>query len=582
MLRQNKTERGEEMRLELNEKKSVEIIKVVMAITTVFLPFLTGLLNDVTATYLLLTVFCGVFAIRLIKSAKAGVSVLTLIGLCLTAYSVLSSLWVDNREGHMLYVSGLLLTAVFTSVLTDYYVHADNTTRRFSYMLTMSGVVCAAGSMCDWLINIVPYGNGKNLTFGFENSEFLAIFMLLSIISSVSLLKNNARTRKIIIRCSLVLMVFVFFLTAGFVAWMLVILTAVLLVVRNFYTKLFFPAGLCAVVVFSVTVISVALSGGRGIVFREVYGFGIESFFGNGGGFFAAKEIFLSVPSTETTSGLLAYITAASGVFGLGVCVILFIINAISFNKLRDFPSLFALLVTVPLMFLPFGGICTILFYFGLMLFNISNWKTGAFRTVTVRQKMKVKRMLVASFAVLAMTVPVLTGNIVANYADMCFKDGEFSSAFDFYKVASSINLTDAHSCYMAVISMKNGNLIQNNSQCAHEMIDKAIEREPDNLKFRKEKALLYELSGEYDKAAKLYSDAARRAKTGDEYNLMLAKVLFHKIEEYPKGSIESRNIHNEISQLAGKTDNIEIKKEINDIADKAQPFTKGEIIDEK
>ena len=109
-------------------------------------------------------------------------------------------------------------------------------------------------------------------------------------------------------------------------------------------------------------------------------------------------------------------------------------------------------------------------------------------------------------------------------------------------------------------------------------LIDNAIKREPDNLEHIKEKALIYKTTGDFSKAAQQYRYAIRKAINDDEYNLLLSDVLYDLIKLYPKGSVESREIYNEILTIAQNTENLDFRKQINDIADKALVFKKGEI----
>ena len=63
-----------------------------------------------------------------------------------------------------------------------------------------------------------------------------------------------------------------------------------------------------------------------------------------------------------------------------------------------------------------------------------------------------------------------------------------------------------------------------------------------------------------------------------DNYNLSLAKVLYKIVKKYPKGSSETKRAYEEIIMIAQSTENLEQRKEINDIADKALSYTKEEL----
>ena len=49
-----------------------------------------------------------------------------------------------------------------------------------------------------------------------------------------------------------------------------------------------------------------------------------------------------------------------------------------------------------------------------------------------------------------------------------------------------------------------------------------------------------------------------------------------------PKGSSETKRAYEEIVAIAQMTDNLNLRKEIDDIADKALGYTKGDLTNEK
>ena len=71
-------------------------------------------------------------------------------------------------------------------------------------------------------------------------------------------------------------------------------------------------------------------------------------------------------------------------------------------------------------------------------------------------------------------------------------------------------------------------------------------------------------------------------AKVNEKYNLALSKTLYKIVQKNPKGSSETKRAYEEILTIAQETQNLDYRKEINDIADKALVFTKGELTDEE
>ena len=133
----------------------------------------------------------------------------------------------------------------------------------------------------------------------------------------------------------------------------------------------------------------------------------------------------------------------------------------------------------------------------------------------------------------------------------------------------------------MAAASLRNqGNTTENIEQ-AIKLIDKAIKRDKYNLSFMEEKARIYDTYGEYDLSAQQYREASQDAFVKDKYHLSLAKELFKVVKKYPKGSSETKRAYEELLTIAQSTENLDLRKEINDIADKALIYTKGELSSE-
>ena len=109
-------------------------------------------------------------------------------------------------------------------------------------------------------------------------------------------------------------------------------------------------------------------------------------------------------------------------------------------------------------------------------------------------------------------------------------------------------------------------------------LIDNAIKYDIHNLENLEVKAGIYSACRNYELASIQYSELARKALVKDEYNLLQAKALFCIVEENPKGSIKTKRTYEEILKIVDCTENLDYKKEIVDIADRALSYTKGDI----
>lgn len=567
------------MVLQMNEKKSLMLAQVVIAVTILAMPALIGFLPAHTELYILFTAYCLTLIFRLKNTQQMEITVFSAIISALLGYALVSSLWINNREGHLLYITGLGVILIFSSLLTDSFLgtNIEMTTRRFMYLLSFGGVLCAIANIFYWLFAIIPYGENVRMSLGFGNSEFLSVFMFFCLCLAGNLIKGNAKIRKGIIIAFILVMGFVFIMTASILVWTMVFVFALLCYIKKKKNNIFFTCSVVLTVLFFAFTAVFVLRENEGI-FSETFLYGIKSFFGKGGGYLSGKELFVGASVNYKTTGLLAYLTASSGVLGIVTSALLILVGFINFIKLKNHSSLFCLMFTALIMFLPFGGIFTIMLYSSLMVYNLSLSGLTVKRHIKKSDEFSVRRTITTLTILCFISVILLTGTFVRTFADSLYRSKEYQKAYEYYKAAASINLSDAQSCKGAAQALRKGMMLSENKEEAFMLINNAIKREPDNLEHIKEKALIYKATGDFSKAAQQYRHAIRKAINDDEYNLLLSDVLYDLIKLYPKGSVESREIYNEILTIAQNTENLDLRKQINDIADKALVFKKGEI----
>ncbi len=571
---------GVYMLLQMNEKRSLMLVQIMIAFTAVALPALIGFLSVSVGLYMLFTIYCITLICRIKKAEKIESTVFSVMVSALLCYALLSSLWIDNREGHLLYITGLGIVLIFSWLLTDSFleINKETTTRRFMYLLSFGGVLCALANIIYWLLEIIPYGENVKMSLGFGNSDFLSVFMFSCFCLAGNLLKGNAKIRKGIILVFMLVMGFVFVMTASMTVWAMALIFALLCYVKKKNNNIFFTCSLAVTGLFFVFTAVWALRENNDAMFNETFLYGIKSLFGKGGGYLSGKELFIGASVRYKTTGLLAYLTACSGVLGIAASAILVLVGYINFIKLKNYSSLYFLILTALILFLPFGGIFTIVLYSSVMVYNLCMSGLTVKRHIKKSDEFKVRRTITSLIILCFISVILLVGTFVRNFADSLYQNKEYRKAYEYYKTAASINLSDAQSCKGAARAIRRGKMLAENKEEAISLIDNAIKREPDNLEHIKEKALIYKACGDYSKAAQQYRQAIRKAINDDEYNLLLSDVLYDLIKLYPKGSVESREIYNEILVIAQNTENLDLRKQINDIADKALAFKKGEI----
>ena len=556
------------------------LVQIMIAFTAVALPALIGFLPTPAGLYMMFAAYCITLICRIKQAKKIESTVFSAIISALLGYALLCSLWVDNREGHLLYITGLGIVLIFSWLLTDNFLKTNKEMmpRRFMYLLLFGGALCALANILYLLFEIIPYGENVKMSLGFGNSDFLCVFMFSCFCLAVNLIKGNAKIRKVFILAFILAMGFVFIMTASMIIWTMALLFALLCYIKKKNSNIFFTCSLVVTGLFFAFTAVWALRGNSDSVFNQTFLYGIKSLFGKGGGYLSGKELFVGASVSYKTTGLLAYLTACSGVVGIIASALLVFVGYINFIKLKNYSSLFFLFLTALIMLLPFGGIFTILLYISVMVYNLCLSGLTMKRHIKKSDEFKVRRTITSLIILCFISVILLLGTFVRTFADSLYRDKEYHKAYEYYKTAASINLSDAQSCQGAARALRRGKMLVEHKEEAISLINNAIRREPDNLEHIKEKALIYKASGDYSKAAQQYRHAINRAINDDEYNLLLSDVLYDLIKLYPKGSVESRELYNEILMIAQNTENLDLRKQINDIADKALVFKKGEI----
>ena len=134
----------------------------------------------------------------------------------------------------------------------------------------------------------------------------------------------------------------------------------------------------------------------------------------------------------------------------------------------------------------------------------------------------------------------------------------------------------------MAAVCVKSDStLLLTLSDDALKLIDKAIKNDRNNLANYEKKAEIHFACGNFNESVGQYREILKKSTVNDKYNLSMTKILYEIIVNNPKGSSETKRAYEEIVNIAQLTENLDIKKEINDLADKALVYTKGGLSDE-
>lgn len=567
----------------IDKNKSLALLQAVMAFFLVLAPSVLEMLPIHSAIYALFIVFTLIFTVRIKKTQKVYFSPVHLVLLPFLVYVIISSLWAKNNEGHLIYTFIIMTVIVFLCTAIDYFKESslDNINRRMMYLMLSSGTLCALINIGYWFLYILPVGGKNAFSFGMGTNDFLAVFMLLSMTCGLALMKSNSQPRRRFIIISFIIMLFVFVMTKSLIGFIAAILLCAITVSSKQSEKMFLPISLISVAVLAGISIAVSTVMPWGEFTGDLFDLFLSHPLGNGGGVVSAQTIYASKAYGNGISAPISMlIFAQSGVLGAVCTVAIYLRTLIHFLKLRNKSSLISLLVMTLIMILPFGNSYAVLFlWLGLFAYNEQALSMCMVRNIK-------NSSLEKTVYTLAVITTVCTLLFVQCFMRVCadkkFDNKDYMSAYSIYRAAAAINISDSESCRMAAKSLRKGADIKAMRDEAIALIDKAIKRDESNLENIVEKARIYSACEEYDLCAQQYRIASHSAKVNEKYNLALSKTLYKIVKKNPKGSSETKRAYEEILAIAQETQNLDYRKEINDIADKALVFTKGELTGEE
>ncbi len=575
------------MLFNITKQKSLAFIQIFVAVLILTAPSFLSLLSLKGAVYLTFTVSAFLMLLRIKVNKKIILSLKHTVYILLIAFGLISLLWISNISGHFVYLFGIAAVCVLTSLLKEYFIEntGDSFKRRIAYLISISGVTYSLYNIIYWISVVVPVAGNNGFTRGLISGDFSGIFLVISIVCTASLYKGNSKFRKFLISFSLILMAFCLLMTKSCMAWMFAVAFSLLLIIKNVFSKKsskYTAFSSVVIVLYCIGTLIVALAGEKGNVFSDVFTFALKHPFGAGGGFLSARDTFTYYPQIEQTgTGLFLYLFSASGVFGALSCLVLIIRSVRAFVKLKNTESTIGILCLIALLLVPFGqSFATVMLVMGLSTYN----EFCADLNLKLQMKQEhIKRLVNIVFLILTITASLTVLSFMEMSADGDFENGRYTTAYETYKTISAIDVFDSRCSKMAALCVLNDKTLRTSiSEDALKLIDKAIKYDRNNLANYEKKAEIYFAYGKYNEAAAQYREILKKSAVNDKYNLSITKVLYEIIVSNPKGSSETKRAYEEIVNIAQLTENLDIKKEINDLADKALVYTKGELSDER
>jgi len=571
------------MLFNIDKNKGLMILKAVMALFFVLTPTVTGIIPMRVAVYAVFAIFASLLLIRIKSTGKVHFSIYHALMLGLLIYSLIASFWAGNREGHLIYIFALATVVLLFECTFDYFSvdSIESIRRRMMYMLNISGTLCAVLNIFYWIVCMVPFAQKSGFSQGFGNNHYLAIFMSVCIALTLVLYKDSIKSRRRIFVLQIICMLFVFVMAKSFIALMFALILAVLYICFMKLNKRFVMFSLLCAGVFAVIVGLFSFSGHRADAFCDVFSYASKHLFGAGGGFRSGKAIFdIRSYGKDISVGLLGHMFASSGIIGAIFCVAVSARVVMNFCRVKTWESLAGILLTVLVMILPSDlNFAMILMWALLCAYN--EYSAGLYLKRNLKNESVVKTLYALSILVV-IAVMLVVQSLMRVSAAVKFESKDYFSAAVLYKTSAAINFADSESCRMAATSLRMGKDAESWRDEAISLIDRAIKRDVYNLDNLVEKARMYYASGDYELSAQQYRIATGMAAVKDKYNLSLAKVLYKIVEKSPRGSSETKRAYEELTEIGAQTENLDTRKEINDIADKALVFTKGELTDER
>lgn len=563
----------------IDKNKSLSLLQAVMALFIVLAPSAMAMLPANSVVYTLFIIFALIFMLRIKKTQRVYISPMHFVILPLLCYALIASVWAKNKEGHLMYVFIILAAVFFLSSAIDYFKESncENLRRRMMYLFLSSGTLCALTNVFYWLLYIIPVAGKDAFSYGVGSSDFLSVFMLLCIMCALFLIKSNAPSRRKMLIPMLLIMLFVFVMAKSLIGWVTALLICITAVSSKQSEKMLLPVSLISAVVLAGIAIAVATLMPWGEFSGDLFSLGCAHPFGSGGGVVSAQALYgTRIYPGDISAGLMATLFAQSGVIGLICCVAVILRVLIHFFKLKNIESLVCLFLLILLMVLPLGKNYAMLFlWIGLFAYNEQSLSMCVGRSI---KSNFLQKAVYTPAALSAIAAVLFTQCFMRAYAHLSFKNENYMSAYGVYRAAAAINITDSESCRLAAACLRKGADIKAQRDEAIALIDKAVKRDGNNLENIVEKARIYYACEEYDLCAQQYRIASRRANVNEKYNLSLAKTLYKIVQKNPRGSSETKRAYEEILSIAQETQNLDYRKEINDIADKALIFTKGEL----
>ncbi len=559
------------------EKRDFSV--VLEAAAALFILFAPVLINGAADSWGLYAVFIAVsacFAVRLIENGALHITANISVGALLCGCALLAFAWAESVFSHIRYVF-MLVTAVEAMFLAADYADIGKEKGldvRLNIMMIFSAEICALRNLIAWGFSR-HFSLAEPFSAGLGQNDLLGLYMLAGLCCVAAFCAENTGKRLRLSALGIPIL-FVLIMSRSTLALFLGFTVAAVCVFRCGRRLLSLPffAAAAAALVF----LAASAFGEPSAPFTDAIKVVTHYPAGLGGGGFAARQAQLQsvyYPAAKLGGG--ASLISSLGLFGLAAA--LFFIGREVFLCFKYKSRLCGLVAVfgIGAFFVPIEDCPAALI---LLLCAAVYGECGLGLARKIRMPKPAAAALCCVLAAAAVYGCVLgAGDIFrASGTKRMFSDGRLAA--ERFSSAAALNPFDGESCYLASAALRTLYEEEGRKEDAvnaEYYIKRAIERDGENALYHSEYARLLAASGDFEAAAAEDETAVSLAPLNDDCKLLMAEHLFGALEGCEKGSVEARRYYQRITECAENIENLETKKEINDLADKAQPYTRIE-----
>lgn len=546
-----------------NERTGRTVLNAAAAAFAVISPAAAALCGTGNALYFAAALLAAAVVLRAASARKRYISAAQLPAAALLLYAVISALSALNAQGHVRLIITLFAAVLSSAAATDWFFEnkEGGISERLMQMIYAGGILCAAAMLANLVLQYIG-ASWQSMKFGQNNIFGIILFGGMLCGENMRVKNKEVTGRKI--RAGTAVQLAAFILCRCFPAAVFAAAFLISAYLSNKYKNKY--SGACSVALSVLSAIFAAFSGGIVLkdsvllAFRHPFGIG-------GGGFISGQQSYASAyyPAVGAIP-FLGEAASAFGVFGIIVCAAVIVRTTVIYLKKRSAASMFLMFAAMNLLFLPTAqNYAAVILFSGLYAYNEDYTSVRRKSGIGSAYFMAVSAALIFMLGALG----VLRASGIRMY-----KNGSAASAESFLKAAASVNVFDAESPLRLAKC-----IVKQNPQRTEEAaawLEKAEKRCKNSAELSAEYAEVMASSGNLSAASLRWETAVAAAPHNSRYKLCMVQALYSEMKQEKRGSERAKSIYEKIVRTAASENDIETKKAINDIADKALELTRG------